>query len=85
VFFVFTGHGNSSAFAKTFRGMMAFCILACIGLAIHTVGMYLGYRIIGINEWVVKIILTIVVLGFNYFTRKKFIFGNEKVAQNDLK
>ena len=77
IFFVFTGKGNDSKKAKTARGTILFIVLAVIGLGIHVLGMYLG-KLIGINEWIVKVILTLVVLIFNYITRKKLIFTNKK-------
>ena len=36
--------------------------------------MYLGYDLLHIDEWIVKIFLTAVVLVYNYLTRKFFIF-----------
>ena len=51
-----------------------FALLSLIGLGIHLIGMYIFYDICGINEWIIKIVLTLVVLGFNYITRKKFVF-----------
>ena len=49
-------------------------------------GMWLGYDIIGINEWVTKIIMTLVVLVYNFTTRKIFIFKkDDKTAQNETK
>ena len=64
--------------AKTPKGAVAFSLLALMGLGIHILGMYLFYDLLGLNEWVIKIILTIVVLIFNYLTRKFLIFKGEK-------
>ena len=41
------------------------------------VGMWLGYDICGINEWITKILMTMIVLVYNYVTRKLFIFKSE--------
>lgn len=70
IIFVF----EDTKFAKTKKGFLYFSGLALIGLGIHLLGMYLGYDLLKINEWIVKIFLTIVVLVFNYITRKKLIF-----------
>ena len=60
--------------AKTKKGFILFTLLSLVGLFIHLIGMYIGYDLLKINEWIIKIILTFVVLGFNYITRKKIIF-----------
>jgi putative flippase GtrA len=78
IIFVFTGKGNNSAKAKTASGATLFIVLSVIGLGIHLLGMYVGYDLCHINEWVVKIVLTLVVLVFNYVTRKKLIFANKE-------
>ena len=69
-------------------GFLLFSLLSAGGLAIHLLGMYLGYDLLHINEWIVKIILTAVVLVYNYITRKVLIFrkkpsGEEKEEQKD--
>ena len=63
--------------AKNTKGFLMFVLLSLVGLAIHLIGMYVGYDLLGINEWIIKIVLTLVVLFFNYITRKKFIFKEE--------
>lgn len=74
IIFVFEDKGNS----KSAKGAVLFAVLATIGLAINTVGMWIGYDLLHINEWIVKIIMTLVVLVWNYLTRKLFIFKREK-------
>ena len=76
IIFVFTS--SNTDFAKTKTGFVVFALLSSVGFVIHTVGMALGYGVLGINEWVVKIVLTLVVLVFNYISRKKVIFKNAK-------
>lgn len=66
---------EETKFAKTKKGFFLFSALALAGLSIHLLGMYLGYDLLKINEWIVKIFLTILVLIFNYITRKKLIFN----------
>lgn len=70
VLFVYKEKGNS----KTMGGFLLFALLSAGGLAIHLLGMYLGYDLLHINEWIVKIVLTAVVLVYNYITRKLLIF-----------
>ena len=70
VIFVFQNKGNS----KTTKGFITFTLLSIGGLLIHIIGMYIGYNLLGINEWILKIIFTIVVLAYNYITRKVIIF-----------
>jgi putative flippase GtrA len=78
ILYVFTGSGNDLKRAKSIYGVAMFIILNLIGLGIHILGMYLGYNLLHINEWVVKVVLTLVVLVFNYITRKEFIFKERK-------
>lgn len=74
IYYVYQGENN---YAKTKNGFVMFAWLSTIGLIIQTVGMYIGYSIFSINEWLVKIILVCVVLLFNYITRKIFIFKSK--------
>lgn len=74
--FVFTSSDTTKA--KTSGGFLMFSALSAVGLIIHIVGMYLGYDVLGINEWIIKIVLTLVVLVFNYLTRKFILFKDKK-------
>lgn len=78
VIFVYKGDNSS---AKTGKGFLSFVLLSLAGLTIQTVGVYVGYEVFSINEWIVKIIFVFIVLIFNYFTRKKFIFNNKDKAR----
>ena len=78
VIFVYKEKGRS----KTVGGFFLFAVLSAGGLGIHLLGMYLGYDLLHINEWIIKIILTAVVLVYNYLTRKIFIFHkNTRAAE----
>jgi len=79
VFFVFTGKNCSTAKAKTTSGFSLFAILGIIGLGIHTLGMWIFFSTMNLNEWAIKIFFTLVVLVFNYYTRKKLIFNKKAV------
>lgn len=82
--FVFEEKGEG----KSAKGFVLFVLFSLIGLGIQTLGMYLLYDLAGFNEWAIKIVLTLVVLIFNYVTRKLFIFkdkdkNNQKETTND--
>ena len=79
VLFVYEDKGNS----KTIKGMVLFTVLSVIGLLINMGGMWLGYDVCGINEWITKIIMTLVVLVYNYVTRKIFIFKKEETSKTE--
>jgi len=76
--FVFEEKGEG----KTVKGATLFVLLSLVGLIIHMVGMYLLYDLAKLNEWGIKIFLTLVVLIFNYLTRKFLIFkNNDKIKE----
>ena len=68
-------------YAKTVNGALLFTVLSVIGFFIHLLGMWLFFEILKVNYWLVKIIITVVVLVFNYITRKVFIFRADKNTQ----
>lgn len=74
VLFVFTEKGKS----KSVFGFAVFAVLSAIGLGIHLVGMYVGYDLLHINEWIVKVVLTAVVMVYNYVSKKLLLFKKEK-------
>ena len=74
ILFVYEEKGNS----KSVKGALLFFIFSAIGLFLNMGGMWLGYDIIGINEWITKIIMTLIVLFYNYAMRKLFIFKKAK-------
>ena len=78
VIFVFVNKGKS----KSATGFAIFAGLSAIGLGIHTGGMYIGYNLLGINEWIVKIFLTIVVLIYNYVSKRLLLFIPARKANN---
>lgn len=77
VLFVYEDKGNS----KTAKGVVLFIVLSICGLLINMGGMWLFNGVIHINEWIVKIVMTLVVLVFNYVTRKLFIFKKSEAGQ----
>jgi putative flippase GtrA len=74
VIFVFEEKGKS----KTAYGFVVFALLSLVGLGIHVFGMWLFNSILQINPWIVKIVLTIVVLVWNYLSRKFILFRKDK-------
>ena len=79
VVFVYEEKGNS----KTARGKILFAILSVIGLLINMFGMWLGYDLLKINEWIIKIVMILVVLIYNYLSRKLFIFKKSNISAEE--
>lgn len=81
VFFVFLHKGNS----KSATGFLQFALLSAVGLGLHEVGMYVMNDLFGVNEWVVKIVMTVVVLIYNYISRKLLIFKDKPANEGEEK
>lgn len=81
ILFVFHEKGES----RSAKGFLLFSLFAFGGLCIHLLGMYLGYDLLHINEWIIKTFLTLVVLVYNYVTRKLFIFKPQNSTTSDKK
>lgn len=81
VIFVFNEKGNS----KSLKGFIIFAIFSAIGLGIHILGMYLLNGLLNLNQWLVKIFLTLVVLVYNYLTRKFLIFKKANQSKGGKK
>lgn len=80
VIFVYEDKGNS----KSAKGKILFVILSTIGLGINMLGMWFGRDVCHMNEWITKVIMTIIVLIYNYLTRKKFIFKKEETENKSI-
>lgn len=80
IIFVFNEKGKS----KTVKGFIVFAFFSVIGLLIHIGGMWLFNGKLGWDEWIVKIFLTLVVLVYNYVTRRIFIFKGDKKAEKEI-
>lgn len=74
ILFVFNEKGKS----KTVKGFVVFVVLSVIGLFLNMLGMYLGYDVMKINQWVVKIVVTIIVLVYNYISKRLLLFKKGK-------
>ena len=80
VSFVFEHKGQS----KKGGGFVVFALLSAVGLCVHLGGMYIGYDLIGINEWIVKIALTVIVLVYNYISKRFLLFRKSKDEPSSL-
>lgn len=78
-FFVF----ENSGYAKTVKGASVYAILSIIALGMQTLFMYIGYDILGFNEWILKILITLITMTFNYLTRKKFIYVDKRETNKE--
>ena len=65
--FVINKNNNSK------RNFILFIIFSIIGLGLTELIMHIGCNIININYLIVKIIATLIVMIFNFITRKKFL------------
>ena len=79
ILYVYINKGNS----KSTFGFFMFAILSFVGMCINAGGMYLGYTLLHINYWAIRIILTLVVMCYNYVSKKLIIFKNNQ--SKDLK
>lgn len=80
ILFVFNEKGTS----KSTKGFIIFTVLSVIGLGINLAGMYIGFDLLGWNQWLVKIIVTIIVLIYNYVSKRLLLFRkNPKEVKKD--
>ncbi len=79
VLFVFNEKGKS----KTLYGFLTFALLSLVGLLAHVGGMYLFNNVLGVNAWVVKLSLTLVVLVYNYLSKRFLLFKREKTEKTE--
>lgn len=71
--FVFEVAKNSRV-GRSFLDFVVFTVIGVIGLGLTELGMYLGVDWLKINYMLVKIIVTVIVLLWNYLGRKLLIF-----------
>ncbi len=58
---------------QTYKEVLLFAILSVIGLGVNQLVMYLGVDLLNIHYMLCKIIATIIVMIYNFITRKIFI------------
>ena len=59
---------------KHWKAFFLFAVIGMIGLVLTELGMWLGVEILAIHYLFVKVIVTLLVLLWNYLGRKFFIF-----------
>ncbi len=58
---------------QTYKEVLLFVVLSVIGLGVNQLVMYLGVDLLNIHYMLCKIIATIIVMIYNFVTRKIFI------------
>ena len=77
--FVFLSAKNSPK-SRSLKTFAIFLLLSFMGFIITELGMYLGVRVFMLNYMFAKVLVTGVVLIWNYITRKAFIFNSMEVV-----
>ena len=71
--FVFSAAKNSKV-GRSMGAFVMFAVIGGIGLCLTELGMYVGASLLGIHYMLVKVVVTAVVLMWNYLGRKILIF-----------
>lgn len=79
IFFVFNENGD----VRSVKGFFLFAALATGGLVLHEVGMWALHIKFNVNEWLVKAVMTFVVMVYNFITRKLILF-NDKPDRKEI-
>ena len=58
---------------QTYKEVLLFVVLSVIGLGVNQLVMYLGVDLLNIHYMLCKVIATIIVMIYNFVTRKIFI------------
>lgn len=74
---------SSNEFAKSYKGVLLYFILSLVSLSLQVGLMYLGYGVLKINEWLLKILITLVTMSFNYVTRKKLVYSKNSLVLDE--
>lgn len=62
------------------REFIIFIVLSVMGLLLNNVGMYIGVDVLRIDYRITKILATMCVTIFNFFTRRGFLDGSRREA-----
>ena len=62
------------------REFIIFIVLSAMGLLLNNVGMYIGVDVLRIDYRIPKILATMCVTIFNFFTRRAFLDGSRREA-----
>jgi putative flippase GtrA len=76
--FVFRVNSDSKQ-GKTVKDILIFVVVGIVGLGLTDYGMFLGTDLLKINYLIVKILITGVVLIWNYGARKILIFNKGEI------
>ncbi len=79
IIFVFNEKGES----KSVKGFVIFALLTAIGLGINMLGTYLLYDLLSVNQWITKIIMVIIVLIYNYISKRLMLFKDKPKTTED--
>ena len=71
--FVFKDVKNENS-GKSVKDFFIFTLIGVVGLVVTLGGMQLFVEVIGFHYMIVKVIMTVIVLVWNYIARKIFIF-----------
>jgi len=79
VFYVFRyGHIGKRNF-----GILLFAIFAVLSMAITMIGSAVLHSVLGINVWVVKILMMLSIFALNLFVRRKYIFNLDAIRDDN--
>jgi len=73
IFFVFNS-AKGTQIGRSTKDMFIFIIVGILGLIISEFGMFIGAKALEFNYLIVKIVVTAIVLLWNYLARKILIF-----------
>lgn len=74
--FVFAS-AKGTKVGRTGKDVIVFLIIGATGLALTELGMHLGTTLTTLNYMIVKVIVTVIVLMWNFFARKYLIFDRK--------
>lgn len=66
---------SNTARSKSLTGFIIFTIIGVIGLGLTNLGMYIGVALLMLNYKLVKLLVTGIVLIWNYIGRKVLVFS----------
>ncbi|MCL2599160.1 MAG: GtrA family protein [Firmicutes bacterium] len=79
IFYVFRyGHIGKRRYA-----LLLFVGFIALSIAITLAGSTLLHTLLGINIWIVKTIMVVVVFFLNFFVRRKYIFNIDRIRSDD--
>ena len=73
ILFVFKSARDKKT-GRSLGAFMLFTLIGVVGLGLTELGMYVGTELLHIHYMLVKIIVTVIVLMWNYLGRKFFVF-----------